>query len=188
MNKDITIRIHSRLAKSYANGPGCRAVIWFQGCPFRCRDCYNQNIQPFDGGIEISVTELLRWLESIKDISGLTLSGGEPTEQMTGLLVFLYEIRKTTNLSILIFSGRTLEQVLSMPGGKEMLSLADVLIDALYEPQLSNPAGIWPSSSNQTIHFLTGRYSEEDFQGLPECEAIIDKNGDVIITGNFGDT
>ena len=33
--------LHAIMAASRANGPGLRAVVWFQGCALNCRNCFN---------------------------------------------------------------------------------------------------------------------------------------------------
>lgn len=178
-----TLRIYSRLAHSSANGPGERAVIWLQGCPFRCRGCFNQELRDTEDGEEIGTEKLFRWFVSIKGISGITLSGGEPTEQIAGLLSLLTEVRSKTNLSILLFSGRTIEQIISLPKGRKLISLVDVLIDGRCDLDKANPYGILPSSSNQKIHLLTDRYQIADFSNLPFYEVLITKEGEVIESG-----
>ncbi|MFH1562957.1 MAG: 4Fe-4S single cluster domain-containing protein [Nitrospirota bacterium] len=184
-----TLLIHSKLASSRANGPGERAVIWLQGCPFRCAGCFNPELRKPKAGKEIGVNELFEWLSNINGISGLTLSGGEPTEQIPALLPFLKRIREKTTLSVLLFSGRSIEQITSLSGGNKLLSLVDVLIDGRYDPDRANPPGILPSSSNQKIHFLTNRYSMADFSNLPFYEVFISEEGEVIETGyREGDT
>ena len=40
--------IHSMLPRSAVNGPGERAVVWFQGCDLHCRGCFNPASHPFD--------------------------------------------------------------------------------------------------------------------------------------------
>jgi len=40
--------IHSMLLRSGVNGPGERAVVWFQGCDLHCRGCFNPASHPFD--------------------------------------------------------------------------------------------------------------------------------------------
>jgi len=180
-----SLRIYSKLACSHANGPGVRAVIWFSGCPFKCRSCFNKEMRDPRAGRYISISELLQWLCSIKEISGLTLSGGEPTEQIPSLLLFLAEVKNRTNLSILLFSGRTMEQIISLPGGRTLISLLDVLIDGPYNPERANSVGTWPSSSNQRIHLLTDRYSIADFSDLPFYEVVITEEGEVIESGIF---
>jgi len=40
--------VHSMLPRSTANGPGERAVVWFQGCDLRCSGCWNPRTHGFD--------------------------------------------------------------------------------------------------------------------------------------------
>ena len=44
----ILMLIHSTLPRSAVNGPGERAVIWFQGCDLGCRGCWNPSSHAFD--------------------------------------------------------------------------------------------------------------------------------------------
>jgi pyruvate-formate lyase-activating enzyme len=41
--------VHSFVPVSRANGPGRRAVLWFQGCNLNCPECWNQASHPFEG-------------------------------------------------------------------------------------------------------------------------------------------
>lgn len=183
MNK--TLRIHSKVSHSRANGPGLRAVVWFQGCSLGCPHCFNKKLNNPGEGTDIEINELFQWLVSLKGIADITLSGGEPTEQIPALLPFLELVRKETNLSILLFSGRYIGQILSLPGGERLISLLDVLIDGPYDHRQANPPGVWPSSANQKMHFLTGRYTMEDFTNLPCHEIIILEDGKIIKSGIF---
>jgi pyruvate formate lyase activating enzyme len=73
---------------SSVDGPGNRFVIFLQGCNFDCLACHNPQTIPGNGSIDghaprrASVDELV---ESIRKaapfISGVTVSGGEPTQQ-----------------------------------------------------------------------------------------------------------
>jgi anaerobic ribonucleoside-triphosphate reductase activating protein len=180
---DEVLHIHTIMPHSSANGPGLRAVIWLQGCPFHCAGCFNENMWSPDAGRDVLSKILFKWLCSIKGITGITLSGGEPTEQIPALLPFLKDVRNKTNLSTLIFSGRTLEQILELQGGDTLISLTDVLIDGHYDLEKANPLSVWPPSSNQRIHFLTNRYSETNFSGLPFYEAFINPSGEVVESG-----
>jgi len=178
-----TLRIHSKIPRSLANGPGKRAVIWLQGCPLKCSGCFNTNLWNPREGSEVEIKSLLSWLCSIKGITGLSVSGGEPTEQLSSLLPFLSRVREKTDISILLFSGRTLEEIAAMPQGEKLLSLLDVLIDGRYELKKANPPGVWPSSSNQRIHCLTDRYVMQDFLCLPASEVLITEAGDILESG-----
>ncbi len=178
-----SIRIHSRLNKSRANGPGNRAVIWVQGCSFDCPGCFNPGLKDFKGGKDVPVKELFEWAVSIEKIEGISLSGGEPTEQIQPLNLFLKAIKENTDLSVLLFSGRTKKDIFRLEGGRDLLADIDILIEGLYDRELSNPPGTWPSSKNQKIRFLSERYNKDDFINLPETEIIITEQGEVVETG-----
>ena len=178
-----SIGIHSRLNKSRANGPGNRAVIWMQGCPFDCLGCFNPGLKDFKGGSYIQVEELIDWAVSIKGIEGISISGGEPTEQLQPLNRFLTDVKKKTDLSVLLFSGRTQKDIYKLTGSRELMAAVDVLIEGLYDRELSNPPGTWPSSENQKIRILSKRYNKDDFLNLPETEIIITEQGEVIESG-----
>jgi len=136
-----------------------------------------------ESGKYIPINELLAWVLFLKGISGITLSGGEPTEQIPALLTFLTEVRNKTNLSIIMFSGRTLEEIFSLQGGNELISLLDILIDGRFEETHINKQSAFPPSSNQKIHFLSNRYSDENFANLPFYEVIISEDGEILGSG-----
>lgn len=134
----------------------------------------------------MEVAECVHWVLTIKGINGITLSGGEPTDQMPGLVSLLQSLKERCDLSVLLFSGRTRDQILAMPEGEELLSRVDVLIDGPYDGDRATPPGTWPSSSNQGIHFLSPRHEMADFHNLPYLEVIITETGDMINTGLGG--
>jgi len=57
------------------------AVVFAQGCPWRCRYCHNTSLVPADGAL-ISWPDVLAFLrERAGLIDGIVFSGGEPTAQ-----------------------------------------------------------------------------------------------------------
>ncbi len=57
------------------------AVIFAQGCPWRCRFCHNTSLMPREGKL-IPWTEIFRFLqERVGLLDGVVFSGGEPTAQ-----------------------------------------------------------------------------------------------------------
>jgi len=120
---------------------------------------------------------------SLKEVFGLTISGGEPTEQIAALNTLLEVVREKTNLSILMFSGRTIEEITELPQGRKLINYLDVLIAGRFDKKQINNDGIFPSSKNQKIHFLSALYSEEDFKNIPLYEIIISENGGIVGSG-----
>lgn len=87
-------RIHSLESFGTVDGPGTRFVVFFQGCPMRCKYCHNPDTWPLDGGKEMTVDEILAQYERNKSFyenkGGLTTTGGEPMMQLD-FLIELYE-------------------------------------------------------------------------------------------------
>lgn len=177
------LRIHGFLAESYANGPGKRAVLWVQGCPLACPRCWNPGLQDPGGGRTVGIESLMGRLTALPDIEGLTISGGEPTEQAAPLALLLEQVRRQTGLSVLLFSGRTMARIKSMAGGSRLLAATDVLVDGPYDHRLANVDGAWPASANQNILFLTDRYTIFDFADIPGLEIFIRPDGTIVTTG-----
>ena len=66
------------------DGPGIRLVIFFQGCPLRCKYCHNPETWQTGSGKEITAEEILALYEKNKAFyskGGITASGGEPLLQ-----------------------------------------------------------------------------------------------------------
>lgn len=77
-------RIHSTESFGTVDGPGVRFVVFFQGCPFRCRYCHNPDTWDFSGGREATADELMKEYDSYKEFlktGGITATGGEPLAQ-----------------------------------------------------------------------------------------------------------
>lgn len=76
--------IHSTESFGTVDGPGVRFVVFFQGCPMRCRYCHNPDTWKFSGGREVTVKELMDEYDSYKEFlrsGGITATGGEPLSQ-----------------------------------------------------------------------------------------------------------
>jgi len=177
-----TIRIHRFLPFSYANGPGARAVIWVQGCSLGCPGCFNPKTHP-SGEELISVDDLfLRIIHLGDTIEGISVSGGEPFQQHYPVLTLLQRVRQETQLSVLMFTGYTWEETQQMPNSKALLKNVDVLIAGRYDAAQHLMHDL-RGSINQTIHFLTSRYSTADLQTIPSTEVIIAPDGEVMVSG-----
>ncbi len=58
------------------------AIIFTQGCSFRCAFCHNPELIPMEGGIRIETEEVFAKLEAHKKmVDAVTITGGEPTLQ-----------------------------------------------------------------------------------------------------------
>ena len=107
---DIKGRIHSIETFGTLDGPGIRYVVFFQGCPLRCKYCHNRDTWNTHGGKEYTVDELLsdtkKYMPFFKSSNGgITVSGGEPTLQSEFLKEFLKAAKKDKIHTALDTSG-----------------------------------------------------------------------------------
>jgi hypothetical protein len=111
----MNLRSHGFLPHSRANGPGPRAVIWVQGCSLGCPGCFNPETHSLDGGEVVAVDDLFQRIIALGDsIEGLTISGGEPLQQRAAVTELLRRLKSETNLSVVLFTGFTWEEVTKM--------------------------------------------------------------------------
>ena len=180
-----SFRLHAFLPRSRANGPGTRAVIWAQGCSLGCPGCFNPQTHAPSGGEKVAVGELFQRVARLGPaIEGLTLSGGEPFQQPEALAELLARIRGETNLSVLVFTGYTCEEVSALPQAGRLLAGVDVLIAGRYVAATRVARGL-RGSANKTIHLLSPRYSLADLEAVPEAEVFVGPDG-VISTSGMG--
>lgn len=135
-----------------ADGPGVRVSIFFQGCVFHCKNCFNPETWPFDKGEEFTEETIERILELASEsyIKGLSILGGEPLHPKTidGTLALAKAFKeKYPDKTIWIWSGFLFDQVKD----KEVLKYIDVLVDGQYVDELHDFRLKWRGSSNQRV-------------------------------------
>ncbi|CAM2809611.1 radical SAM protein [Mycobacterium intermedium] len=158
----------SRLHHPVRNlGFGVRAGIWFQGCTLYCRGCVSRDTWAFDGSRRCDVEAVLAWLDGLGALDGITISGGEPTDQPAALRTLLEALKdRDDDTDVLMFSGRTYERLrVDVPWLWD--GLVDLLISDPFEQDRVDDVAL-RGSTNQRVHRLTDlgqrRYPEEDFE------------------------
>ena len=178
----MNIKLHSYLARSKSNGPGIRFVVWFQGCTLNCPGCFNPDTHDPDGGKAVSIDYLLQQIVTHKQIiEGVSISGGEPFQQPEALIEILRHVRDM-ELSTLVFTGYTLDEISDFSLGKDILREIDVLIAGRYVRN-QHVGNNLIGSANQRIHFLSDRYCMSDFDDIPHKEIILHRDGTQTVTG-----
>src|SRR6266849_3956577 len=162
----MILQLAQTVACTEAEGPGKRFALWFQGCPLRCPGCCNPEMLPFEGGHSIALAALLEQIQaSATDhgIEGITLLGGEPLAHVASAAALARLVREF-GLSVMVFSGYTLEEARQLPDPAvaELLALTDILVDGPYVREQPDTRRRWIGSTNQRIHFLSGRYRADD--------------------------
>lgn len=159
--------LHSFLPVSRANGPGQRAVVFFQGCTILCQGCWNPKTHKFSGS-NIPESEVLKRITTAMNfeaLEGVTFSGGEPMDQPDALLDLILKIRgECPGLSLGMFTGYSEGELeLNLPHlWCEISGLLDFAIMGRYERQLRSNRPL-RTSANQRLVLFGDRYAEADF-------------------------
>ena len=142
--------------RSYVVGPGIRSVVWVAGCHRRCPGCSQPEFLSFDSGRPVQVSDLWRTISKIPDIDGVCFSGGEPFEHASPLAA-LARLVHEAGLTVVSYSGYRMEALRAdRTRFGELLDEVDLLIDGEFQLTANEPSR-WRGSSNQRLHYLTGR-------------------------------
>lgn len=141
---------------SLIEGPGRRSVIQLQGCLIRCPGCVVPETHDPNGGIELSVADVVAALldPAGEPRDGISVLGGEPFYQLAGLLALLQAL-KMRGIHTVAYSGYTLEALRLRrrpePEVVAALDLINLLIDEPFIAALADGAGAWRGSRNQRV-------------------------------------
>ena len=195
------MEIHAVLSRSLVNGPGPRAVVWFQGCTLNCRGCWNPETHPSAVKPEMTVEEVASWILSRADIEGVTFSGGEPLQQAAELLELCELLRlRRPNLSLGLFSGYTITELSAgrwtyrchgqtnnagSPALYEQITrhLDFGVFGRFSQAQACSDVPLC-GSRNQQVVFFSERYSAGDLSGQA-CEILISSDGNEMAMTGF---
>ena len=157
----MQLRIAQLIPDTEAEGPGRRFALWVQGCTIRCPGCCNPEMFAADKGRAADSSELAAQALATEGLEGVSILGGEPAEQADAVADFCERVR-AGGLSVMLYSGYTLEQLRQRPGADRLLKSVDLLVDGRYEQTLPETKRRWLGSTNQVLHFLTPRYAADD--------------------------
>jgi pyruvate formate lyase activating enzyme len=149
-------RIHSVETGGTIDGPGVRYVVFFQGCPLRCKFCHNPDTWQTSGGKEMDadtiISDILKYKNFIKT-GGVTISGGEPMNQIAFLLEILKGCKANGIHTAVDTSG-----AVDVDFCKEVLAVTDlVLLDI-------------KANDTKVCKTLTGKGNENAFKLLKFVE------------------
>ncbi|MCP6757529.1 MAG: radical SAM protein [Fischerella sp. CENA71] len=183
------LNIMGYVDESEVNGPGCRAVVWVQGCLRECPGCFNTESWSFEINQLITIDHLAEKILSNPRNQGVTFSGGEPFWQASALASVARKV-KAAGLNVMSFSGFTLEQLQSQyapAGSQELLDQLDILIDGPYIQSLAlNSPNSPVSSSNQRVHVFNPALQDHISWASDQIEIHIFKDGSRLVTGYRG--
>lgn len=183
------LNIMGYVDESEVNGPGCRAVVWVQGCQRECSGCFNPASWSFEPNQLISIEALAEKILSNPQNQGVTFSGGEPFWQASALAKLAKRL-KEKGLNVMSFTGFTLKELQSEtapPDAQDLLEQLDILVDGPFvDTQKINDPTSLVSSRNQQVRILNPDFKDELNWASDQVEIHVLKDGTRIITGFRG--
>ena len=141
-----------------ANGEGFRVSLFVTGCLRNCPGCFNKQAQDpafgklFDDEAKEKIfTELdNEWCK------GLSVLGGEHMSRLPAnraqVIAFCKEVKeKYPDKDIWMWSGYTMEELMSIPDTKDIFKYIDVLVDGPFVQEKKDLSIPFRGSSNQRI-------------------------------------
>lgn len=154
------LQIAGLLPESTVDGPGLRYVVFTQGCRHYCQDCHNPGTWDEAGGETKNIYDILNDIQLYSDeITGVTISGGEPMLQLDKVWKLIYGILlRFPHLNITIYTGYKVEEVLTMGDvAQKIVSSVDYIIDGCYMKELKQELPFRGSANQRFIKVLTAR-------------------------------
>lgn len=136
------------------NGNGVGATLFVQGCSHHCKGCHNQSTWDKSKGIPFTQSiydELFNEL-SKKHISRLTLSGGDPLDNVELSYFVSKDIKNLyPEKELWIYTGYKYEEIIHQDKYKSLLKLCDVLVDGEFRIEEKDLRLQFRGSRNQRI-------------------------------------
>lgn len=140
-------------------GPGQRLVIWTVGCSKHCKNCINPELWDSHSSKKLKMDDLktiiTRAFTSCR-LDGVTITGGDPLEQLDELLTLLPFLKQYTS-DVLLYTGFSYDiWKNTVPDDKIMIleNCVAVLIDGQYIDENNDNRSALIGSTNQKILFF----------------------------------
>lgn len=137
------------------NGPGLRVTLFVSGCDHYCNGCQNPETWSTKSGIPFDDTAIEEIFEQLNNdyISGITFSGGDPLNANNRVevcsLIHQIRLKYGKSKSIWIYTGYTWEEIVNTL--TPVLLGVDVLIDGMFDKDLTDVNYHWAGSTNQRV-------------------------------------
>lgn len=149
--EEQTARVAGFIPTSATDGPGIRSVLFLQGCSRKCQGCHNPKLQDSNGGYQISIVDLVQYVTTNCRNKKLTVSGGEPLEQLPELDALLRQLQKT-EFDVCLYTSCEVDDVPSTV--KEKLHY---LKTGSFQRKLVYPPKPFVGSNNQAFYEVKHR-------------------------------
>ena len=147
----MTLNILDIIRGTTVDGPGFRTSIYMAGCSHRCPGCHNPESHDPQGGVPMTIDEIMRVVE--EEDFDVTLTGGDPLMHPEETALLARRIHECGH-TVWLYTGYTLEEIMADKRLKEALRYVDVIVDGPYVEALTNTHLGFPGSENQRIQYL----------------------------------
>lgn len=133
------------------NNPDCDTAaftIWFSGCNFRCKNCYNRKLWDNNFGNKYTVQSIAKVVKASCNKLGtkyVVLLGGEPLQQDKEELLSLCRLLNEAGLKIWLYTGYEFRDV-----DVDILKYIDTIKCGRYIDEYQQDG--FPASSNQRVY------------------------------------
>lgn len=148
LNSVNSLRVLDIVRGTTVDGPGFRTSIYVAGCAHRCPGCHNPQSWDFNGGREMSLTEIMDIIR--EEDFDVTLSGGDPLYQPEATAKLAKMIRESGH-TVWLYTGYTIEEIIADPKLKSALTDIEVIVEGPYIESLRDTDLRFRGSSNQRI-------------------------------------
>lgn len=140
------------------NGEGVCVSFFTQGCPHRCKGCFNPETWNFNGGKEVTIEELSAKIFNAISKNGIqrnfSILGGEPLceENIENVTMLITAVKsKFPDTKILIWTGYYIEDIPFSVAWDTIRFQVDYIIDGPYLEEERDITLKWRGSKNQRI-------------------------------------
>ena len=134
------------------NNPGdttASVTIWFSGCDFKCKNCYNRklwNKKYGHGHSAKAVAKIVRAECNKLGLKSVVLLGGEPLQQDEQELLSLCQLLTEAGLKIWLYTGYDFDQIKDL----QIINYIYTIKCGRYIDKLKQDG--FPASSNQRVY------------------------------------
>ncbi len=150
-----TIECAGWITNSCSDGPGIRSVLFLQGCSKNCKGCQNSRIKEHGKGRTLEIETVLKVIDANCRNKKITISGGEPLEQMDSLLELLTDLKKKS-YDICVYTGWELKQV-----PQSILKVVNYLKTGAFIQDLLNTENTYVGLNNQHMYQIINDQIQE---------------------------
>ena len=180
------------LHNTRVNGPGRRNLLVVRGCTIKCPGCANRSTHRPAEKLTTVLEVATRLLEGYPD--GITISGGEPFEQLPAIALLCYMLRyKRRDLSIILYTGLEVGDAVKARDALASDNLMGLEVDVIFHGPYKKGLRITDKereglclpvgSRNQGALLLSDRHSLLELMTRNVSEVHVNSDGSAVSTG-----